>query len=72
MCRISAGALIEAQPVAAADLPAGGTYRAAPAYGGGSRPPQDGFRVDAANWQQETPNLRITGGKAIAQLAFRP
>jgi len=29
---------------------------AAPAYGGGSRPPQDGFRVVAANWQQETQN----------------
>src|SRR6218665_1295317 len=43
---------------------------AAPAYGGGSRPPQDGFRADAANWQQETQNLRIAAGFVIAPLAF--
>jgi hypothetical protein len=45
---------------------------AAPAYGGGSRPPQDGCKADAANWQQETQNLRIAAGYTIAQLAFRP
>ncbi len=49
---------------AAADRRGRGRCGAAPADGGGSRPPQEGFRSVAANWQQETRNL-------CSSMAFR-
>lgn len=72
MCRISAGALEKRNRSPLPTVRPGAQEGAAPAYGGGSRPPQDGFRADAANWQQETQNLRIAAGFVIALLAFHP
>jgi hypothetical protein len=71
MCRISAGATSANRSPLPTVRP-GARKGAAPAYGGGSRPPQDRFMADAANWQQETQNLRIAAGCMIAPLAFRP